>query len=827
MVLRIILDTIFLTLVLVPVLYKFLYRPVTNHIKSNLDISDRFTKIQEIYSLHLDNATDIISLLDEEGIIKYQNPSTERILGYKHEENTGKSIFDLIYPKDLQRVVEFFRKYVKIPGITPTIEYRMWHKNGSLRYLESVANNLLYHQDVKSIMVNSRDISERKVLEERMKENEQRYRSIFDYNSDAIYSISMESNFTYVNPKCSTLTGYSTEELLTMTFVILIAPKVLEKTLEYFDEAFRGNPQNFESAIIHKQGQFIDISITIVPIIVKNKVVGVYGIARNITEKKALENSLKESQERYRSIFENNHAVMILMSSENGEIKDVNSAAVKFYGYSKEQMLKMKITDINILTNNEISKSMDLAIKNKGAHFQFRHRLASNEVKDVDVYSGEIIIKGERLLYSIVHDISERIKTEQLLKSSKENYRLLVENSPAGIITCDIDGNITNANNAVLEMLGSSCLEEAHKINVITYEPLVHCGLSADIKKCLKTGETIINESLYNSNLGKEVYLRSHLTPLYGASGEIIGVQGIITDLTERKNYEDELRKLNLAVEQSPVTVLITDYEGKIEYVNSKFTELTGYTYEEVIGQNPRILKSGEKPIEEYKELWDTIKSGREWRGEFHNKKKNGELFWESASISPVFSQSGKITHFVDIKEDITKRKQKEEEMNYMAFHDVLTGLPNRILFQDRLVIALSNAKRYNKVMAVMFIDLDGFKFINDTFGHDAGDKLLQEVAKKLKGIVHQDDTVARMGGDEFTLIFPQVDEAKDIEVIAYRILEEFKKPLTDMELKITASIGIAFYPEHGTKIGELLKNADAAMYKAKELGKNNYKIFK
>jgi diguanylate cyclase (GGDEF)-like protein/PAS domain S-box-containing protein len=701
-VLHIILDTLFLTLVIIPALYKFLHRPMTSHIKGNIDIYEVFAKMQEMYNLHLDNATDIISLLNEEGIIKYQNPSVERILGYKHEENTGKSIFDLIYPQDLQRVVEFFRKYVKIPGITPTIEYRMWHKDGSLRYLESVANNLLYHQDVKSIIVNSRDISERKVLEERMKENEQRYRSI----------------------------------------------------------------------------------------------------------------------------FENNHAVMLLISPKTGDIKDVNSAAVKFYGYSKEQLLKMKISDLNTRSNSEIIKAMDLVIKNNGSHFQFRHRLASNEVKDVDVYCGEIIIKDEKLLYSIVHDISERIKAEQLLKSSKENYRLLVENSPAGIITCDIDGNITNANNAVLKMLGESCLGEPNNINVITYKALVDCGFSTDIKKCLKTGETIINECSYNSNLGKEVYLRSHLTPMHGASGKIIGVQGIITDLTERKNYEDELRKLNLALEQSPVTVIITDYEGKIEYVNSKFTKTTGYTYEEVLGQNPRILKSGEKSIEEYKELWDTIKSGREWRGEFHNKKKNGELFWESASISPVFSKAGKITHFVDIKEDITKRKQKEQEMNYMAFHDVLTGLPNRILFQDRLVIAIANSKRYNKVMAVMFLDLDGFKFINDTFGHDAGDKLLQEVAKTLKEIVCHEDTVARIGGDEFTFIFPKVDEVEAIEVIADRILDELKKPLTELELKVTASIGIAFYPEHGTKIGELLKNADAAMYKAKELGKNNYKIF-
>ncbi|MFQ5956862.1 MAG: PAS domain-containing protein, partial [Candidatus Brocadiales bacterium] len=184
---------------------------------------------------------------------------------------------------------------------------------------------------------------------------------------------------------------------------------------------------------------------------------------------------------------------------------------------------------------------------------------------------------------------------------------------------------------------------------------------------------------------------------------------------SERKHTEESLRKLSQAVEQSPSMVVITDIKGNIEYVNPKFTQLTGYTFKEAIGKTPRILKSGKTPPEVYKQLWKTITSGGEWRGEFCNKKKNGELYWEDASISPIRSKEGVITHFVAVKEDITERKLEEAQFKRMAYHDALTELPNRILFSDRLTLEIAHAHRNKEMLAVMYIDLDKFKDINDT----------------------------------------------------------------------------------------------------------------
>jgi diguanylate cyclase (GGDEF)-like protein/PAS domain S-box-containing protein len=304
--------------------------------------------------------------------------------------------------------------------------------------------------------------------------------------------------------------------------------------------------------------------------------------------------------------------------------------------------------------------------------------------------------------------------------------------------------------------------------------------------------------------------------------------QELEVEITERERREVELRKLSLVVEQSPATIVITDKEGSIEYVNHKFTELTGYSPEEVIGGNPRILKSGKTPSEEYKRLWETITSGGIWRGELCNKKKNGELYWESVSISPIKDSKNIITHFIAIKEDITERKQAEERIRQLAYYDPLTGLPNRVLYNDRLSLALAHAQRTGETLAVLFLDLDRFKDINDTLGHSIGDQLLKAVAERLTDSLRKEDTATRQGGDEFTLLLPGMTQAEDAARVAQKILEAVRKPLTlgGHELNITTSIGVALYPADGEDGETLLKNVDTAMYHAKELGRNNYQFF-
>ncbi|MBF8277885.1 MAG: hypothetical protein HW390_2958 [Candidatus Brocadiaceae bacterium] len=309
----------------------------------------------------------------------------------------------------------------------------------------------------------------------------------------------------------------------------------------------------------------------------------------------------------------------------------------------------------------------------------------------------------------------------------------------------------------------------------------------------------------------------------------MMGVTGIqIGQFIRRKQAEAQLVKLSHAVEQSSCSVIITDTKGHIEYVNPKVAQITGYAKEELIGKSPHIFKSNKTPHQQYKHLWDTIKSGGEWRGEFLNKKKSGELYWEYASISPVKNTEGVITHFIAVKEDITERKQFADRLEFLADHDPLTNLFNRRRFQKELDWILSQARRYSSYGALLIFDLDHFKYVNDTLGYQVGDEVLVNVSKLLKERLRETDTIARLGGDEFAIILPNInaDQAQATAKQILEIVQGYTLVINGHSAGVTASIGIAIFPDHGDAREGLLACADLAMYQAKESGRNRTCIY-
>lgn len=299
-------------------------------------------------------------------------------------------------------------------------------------------------------------------------------------------------------------------------------------------------------------------------------------------------------------------------------------------------------------------------------------------------------------------------------------------------------------------------------------------------------------------------------------------------EILQRKQAQEELIKLSQAVEQSPAVVIITDLNGVIEYVNPKFTEVTGYMPSEAIGSNPRIIRSGFQSEGFYREFWETLQAGRDWKGEFHNKKKNGEMYWESALVTCIRNTEGKITHYLKVSDDISERKRLEQNMEYLAHHDTLTGLPNRLLFSDRLNHAIARARRGGKKVAVLILDLDNFKQVNDKLGHDAGDALLNMVVTRFMKHLREEDTASRMGGDEFNFLISDLSGTEGLHKVLDRMLASFGEPfvIKDTPLNITPSIGVALYPEDGDDLETLVKKADIALYQVKGSGKNNYRFY-
>jgi len=313
----------------------------------------------------------------------------------------------------------------------------------------------------------------------------------------------------------------------------------------------------------------------------------------------------------------------------------------------------------------------------------------------------------------------------------------------------------------------------------------------------------------------------------FDADGHPWKMSGTIQDITARKRADDALQMLSLAVEQSPNSIVITDLLGRIEYVNHEFSKVTGYSLSEVAGKNPRVLQSGKTPKETYLDMWAHLTRGEPWQGELINVRKNGSEYIEHALISPVRQADGRITNYLAVKSDITEAKQSAAHIEKLAHFDQLTGLPNRSLLNDRFRIAVSLAQRGGGNLAVMYLDLDHFKNINDTLGHTIGDQLLMEVAVRIKAVLRDEDTVSRQGGDEFILVFPGTD-ALGAAHVASKLIEAVSQPslIEHHELTTTPSIGIAIYPEDGKDFETLSKNADVAMYRVKQEGRNNFRFF-
>ncbi|MBF0632524.1 MAG: diguanylate cyclase [Magnetococcales bacterium] len=296
----------------------------------------------------------------------------------------------------------------------------------------------------------------------------------------------------------------------------------------------------------------------------------------------------------------------------------------------------------------------------------------------------------------------------------------------------------------------------------------------------------------------------------------------------QRERMEQLMRLQATALETAANAIFITDTAGVFIWANPAFTRITGYGHEDFHGMTPRIFKSSRHDEHFYRELWETILQGQVWRGEMVNRRKDGSLYFQETTISPVRDHSGVVTRFVSVQQDITLRKELEEKLRSQAEFDSLTGLPNRRLFDDRLAQAVSLASRNHSCMVLMFLDLDHFKEVNDTLGHDAGDELLKEAAHRISSCVRRSDTVARLGGDEFTIILPELANPDLAQLVARKILEQLNRPFypTSREVHVSGSIGIAVFPQDGRNAEALIKSADEAMYCSKKSGRATFNFY-
>ncbi|HEV7485640.1 MAG TPA: EAL domain-containing protein [Thermoanaerobaculia bacterium] len=682
-------------------------------------------------------------------------------------------------------------------------------------------------------------------------------------------------------------------------------------------------------------------------------------------EQKRQEDALRESERRYRQMFQNNRAVQILLDPASGRIVDANMAAAEFYGWSVETLRSMYIWQINMLDEGAIRSEMTNASQQRRSYFVFRHRLASADVRDVEVHSGPIVSGGRTLLYSIIHDITERKRAEEALLLSEQKYRNIVDYASVGIYRSTPDGTILMANPALARILGYDSTDDLQDRNLATdiyvtegdrqialqrfaangfaieddlqwrrkdgtpiwvqlnahaidlqegaevYEGFVFditerkladqqiAAANAQRKAVLDAATrvsiiatdargvvTVFNsgaermlgyaasdvigarnitelhldtelvqharrlafelgeklsgfdvlvrratregleerEWTYIGNDGEPVTVLLSVTALRDEHGNLTGYLHVGTDVTERKHAEETLRQQSAAMTASMDGIGILDGRLDFTYVNDALAKLFGYpTPQEIIGRSLCDLYEPPEQVRFITTIVPLVQQRGRWRGEATGLRHDASLFPQEISLTSI--EGGGM---VCVVRDITERTYAEEQIKHLAYHDALTTLPNRLLFKDRVTVAISHAQRHESRVSVLFLDLDRFKVINDSLGHNIGDQLLQAVAARVQSCVRDSDTVARLGGDEFTLLLPELTHAEDAALVAQKILEAVRYPfhIEGREFYITTSIGISVFPEDGPDAETLIKSADTAMYQAKEQGRDNYQLF-
>ena len=528
-------------------------------------------------------------------------------------------------------------------------------------------------------------------------------------------------------------------------------------------------------------------------------------------------------------LFHNFPGGMQILDAE-GQVLFANPIALKFFAVDHSAIVG---ENLSRLFSDDVAKFYTESLQKQGDLFNWKEEfLVENEFKHfawvlMSVSSVALTSDGTEVWSIVFEDITAKRVLRDKLDRVRDEQTMMLDNAPIGLALVK-DRQVIRANQALLNLLN---IHDSRVNNKSWSEVFRTRSGGADILD--EVVEVLNRDSIYETELkllrDDDQSFWCRVSARVATSGGVAsGIIFSFRDGAGARIQDDELRKAAVVFEASSDAILVLDADGLIRMVNSSFTKMTGFTESDILGKSPRLLRAGRKDEKRYDAMWQTVLRKGHWRGELWRRKKSGETYPEWTSITEVKDSNDRVLEYVIIGSDMSERKYAEDRILYQANFDQLTNLPNRNLFMDRLHQALQRTQRDDTVLALLFIDLDRFKNINDSLGHSAGDKLLKKVSHVMRRKVRESDTIARFGGDEFAVILSPIYGPKNASRVAMSLLEVLSKPidLDGYKAIIGASIGISMYPTDGTTEEELVKNADTAMYRAKESGRNNYQFF-
>ncbi|MBI5890471.1 MAG: PAS domain S-box protein [Nitrosomonadales bacterium] len=727
------------------------------------------------------------------------------------------------------------------------------------------------HGHIEKLMGITEDITGRKRLERQLTEREALFRTIFEQADFAIELIDPDTlQFVEVNPAVCRMLGYTREELLRMNLVDTQADLDRAALLDSVRQNEAEGGASFANRHRCRNGDILDVEINahILHIGGKRLLVALW---RDVTGQKRAQEEIRFKNTILQTQQETSPDA-ILVVDENGRIVSYNRQFVELWQLPPQL--------IEAGEDEPVLKSVVDQVANPQAFFArvqylYQHRDEKSR-EEIPLGDGRVIERysapatgADGRYYGRVwyfRDITARKRAEENLVAREREFRTLAENSPGNIARYDCEGHTLYANPTLEHTLGIRAADMVGK----TPTEFVPRALFDAYQKALlhvgATGESVSFEQIVPAGEGRPQIHSIHMVPELGPYGIPVGVLAVGHDISEIKWAEENLHITASVFENSQEGIVITDADNRFVDVNPAFTRITGYTREEAMGKDPSLLKSGRQDEAYYRSMWKSLQENKAWRGEIWNRRKSGEIYPEMLSITAICDDKEKVQRYVGVFSDISYIKAHESELSRIAHYDALTGVPNRLLLADRLTQAMSASERSGRHGAVMFLDLDNFKPLNDGHGHEVGDLLLIEVAQRITRCVRGMDTVARFGGDEFVVLLGELDVGREVSIAQARaVAEKIRAALEEpyylrrkycvlpnpensgdgttsgprssaegqddnaehaVEHRCTASIGVVLFVDHEASLENVLKWADIAMYRAKENGRNTVCVF-
>ncbi|WP_276487596.1 bifunctional diguanylate cyclase/phosphodiesterase [Ectopseudomonas mendocina] len=675
-----------------------------------------------------------------------------------------------------------------------------------------------------------REMRNREALEQELRSREQHFRDMVESLSAITWETeSSDLTYTYVSPHAEKLLGYPLSEWLEPGFWQRhLHPDDQQRTLRNrLDQCSTGNDHALEYRLLAADGRTVWVR-DIATLLQRGEQQVVRGLMIDISEAKQTEHALRQSEQKYASVVQQCPDLLVIARQADGVLLEVNTAFTEQTGISLEQAIGKTATELDLWGVPGIGPSLLLRLQDDSLHnLEMPFRRADGSLFTGLISASPFLLDNTQAVVVVVRDITQLKSTQQQLQISEEKFAKAFHASPDGLLITRLrDGLLVEANEGFSRITG-------YGNDQVGEQSTLSLGIWADPKDRERMVQAVHEHGVVRDMIAPVRTRAGHLR-LCELSAQPLSINGeeclltIARDITERQQMQEELQQAATVFESTAEGVMITDLEQRITAVNRAFTLITGYSEAEVLGQRPSLLSSGQHDNAFYATMWHGLAANGHWQGEIWNRRKNGELYPEWLTISAVRNSDNQITHFVGVFADISSLKHAQARLDHQAHHDPLTGLPNRLLFENRLRSALDGTRTGDQLGAVLFLDLDRFKQINDSLGHPVGDQLLRAIAERLRRQLRDIDTVARLGGDEFIILLPGLHQPNDAEQVAQKLLACFGASfqLDDHEFFISASIGISLYPADGLDVATLVKNADTAMYQSKAKGRNRYEFY-